>query len=145
MDLNHQTRLIRVAWLGFTTTYKTYKTAGTAKHRVSRTRHRILWVGLWFGNSLDQGRKLHPPMQHRPGHFLDGLWLDNAYLHSCPHGSRERIWRERQHSPSLWPHDETSFRPGSSSTRSKSLFLQLWSFRRFRLRAVFSVYFGQST
>ena len=39
--------LIRVAWLGLTTTYKTYKTAGTAKPRVSRTRHRILWVGLW--------------------------------------------------------------------------------------------------
>jgi hypothetical protein len=42
--------LIRVAWLGFTTTYKT---AGTAKHRVSRTRHRILWVGLWVGKGFD--------------------------------------------------------------------------------------------
>src|SRR5882762_3931219 len=38
--------LIRVAWLGFTTTYKT---AGTAKLRGSRTRHRMLWVGLWVG------------------------------------------------------------------------------------------------
>ena len=36
----------RVAWLGFTTTYKT---AGTAKLRVSRTRHRTLWVRLWVG------------------------------------------------------------------------------------------------
>ena len=35
---------IRVAWLGFTTTYKT---AGTAKLRGSRTRHHSLWVGLW--------------------------------------------------------------------------------------------------
>jgi hypothetical protein len=35
-----------VAWLGFTTTYKT---AGTAKLRVSRTRRRTLWVGLWVG------------------------------------------------------------------------------------------------
>jgi hypothetical protein len=26
--------------------------AGTAKHRVSRTRHRILWVGLWVGKRL---------------------------------------------------------------------------------------------
>ena len=32
----------RVAWLGFTTTYKT---AGTAKLRGSRTRHLVLWVG----------------------------------------------------------------------------------------------------
>ena len=32
--------------IGFTTTYKS---AGTAKHRVSRTRHRILWVELWVG------------------------------------------------------------------------------------------------
>jgi len=38
----------RVAWLGFTTTYKT---AGTAKLRGSRTRHRVLWVGLWVGKS----------------------------------------------------------------------------------------------
>jgi hypothetical protein len=37
--------------LGFTTTYKT---AGTAKLRGSRTRHRMLWVGLWVGkNSTD--------------------------------------------------------------------------------------------
>src|SRR3984957_12484800 len=36
---------IRVARLGFTT----YKTAGTAKIRGSRTRHRMLWVGLWVG------------------------------------------------------------------------------------------------
>ena len=26
--------------------------AGTAKHRVSRTRHRILWVELWVGKIL---------------------------------------------------------------------------------------------
>ena len=38
--------LIRVARLGFTTTYKT---AGTAKIRGSRTSHRMLWVGLWVG------------------------------------------------------------------------------------------------
>ena len=35
-----------VAWLGFTITYET---AGTAKLRGSRTRHRSLWVGLWVG------------------------------------------------------------------------------------------------
>ena len=33
--------------LGFTT----YKTAGTAKIRGSRTRHRSLWVGLWVAKS----------------------------------------------------------------------------------------------
>lgn len=38
----------RVAVLGFTTTYKY---AGTAKVRVSRTRHQMLWVGLWVGKS----------------------------------------------------------------------------------------------
>jgi len=37
------------AWIGFTTTYKT---AGTAKVRGSRARHRILWVGLWVENCL---------------------------------------------------------------------------------------------
>jgi hypothetical protein len=37
-----------VAWIGFTTTYKT---AGTAKVPLSRTRHQDLWVGLWVGNS----------------------------------------------------------------------------------------------
>ena len=38
---------VKVAFLGFTTTYKT---AGTAKVRGSRIRHRFLWVGLWVGN-----------------------------------------------------------------------------------------------
>jgi hypothetical protein len=38
--------LSRLAWLGFTTTYKT---AGTAKLRGSHTRRRFLWVGLWVG------------------------------------------------------------------------------------------------
>ena len=37
------------AWIGFTTTYKT---AGTAKVRGSRARHRILWVRLWVENCL---------------------------------------------------------------------------------------------
>jgi hypothetical protein len=37
----------RVTPLGFTTTYKY---AGTAKIPVSRTRHRMLWVGLWVWN-----------------------------------------------------------------------------------------------
>ncbi len=45
--------------LGFSTTYKT---AGTAKIRGSRTRHRILWVGLWSWNfhngASSQGRTL---------------------------------------------------------------------------------------
>jgi hypothetical protein len=36
-----------LAGIGFTTTYKN---AGTAKIPVSRTRLRILWVGLWVGN-----------------------------------------------------------------------------------------------
>jgi predicted transcriptional regulator len=37
---------VKVARLGSTTTYKT---AGTAKVRGSRTRHHTLWVGLWVG------------------------------------------------------------------------------------------------
>jgi len=40
------------AWIGFTTTYKT---AGTAKVRGSRIRHRILWVGLWVENLTPRG------------------------------------------------------------------------------------------
>jgi len=40
------TSTVSTAVLGFTTTYKT---PGTAKVRGSRTRHRILWVGLWVG------------------------------------------------------------------------------------------------
>ena len=36
------------AGIGFTTTYKN---AGTAKRRASRTRLHELWVGLWVGNS----------------------------------------------------------------------------------------------
>ena len=40
---------VNAAILGFTTTYKT---AGTAKVRGSRIRHRILWVGLWVGITL---------------------------------------------------------------------------------------------
>jgi hypothetical protein len=39
--------LCRAAGIGFTTTYNN---AGTAKVRGSRTRHRILWVGLWVEN-----------------------------------------------------------------------------------------------
>jgi len=36
------------AGIGFTTTYKN---AGTAKRRASRTRLHELWVGVWVGNS----------------------------------------------------------------------------------------------
>ena len=35
-----------VAWIGFRTTYKN---AGTAKLRVSRTKLHELWVGWWVG------------------------------------------------------------------------------------------------
>ena len=45
-----------VARLGLTTTYKT---AGTAKLHGSRTRHRILWVGLWVGKSLQTLEQPH--------------------------------------------------------------------------------------
>ena len=61
-----------VTVLGFTTTYKY---AGTAKVRVSRTRHRMLWVELWVENysfsdckssllrsSLAQGKKVQKPV-----------------------------------------------------------------------------------
>lgn len=46
-----QRELFRVARLGFTTTYKT---AGTAEIPASRTRHHILWVGLWVENGKQQ-------------------------------------------------------------------------------------------
>jgi len=36
-----------LAGIGFTTTYKN---AGTAKIPVRRTRHHVLWVGLWVGD-----------------------------------------------------------------------------------------------
>src|ERR1700704_1359886 len=48
--------LISLAWLGFTTTYKT---AGTAKIRGSHTRHRLLWVGLWVGKSAETPKQPH--------------------------------------------------------------------------------------
>jgi hypothetical protein len=38
---------VKLAVSGFTTTYKS---AGTAKVRGSRTRHPMLWVELWVGN-----------------------------------------------------------------------------------------------
>jgi len=63
-------------------------TAGTAKRRASRARHRILWVGLWVGNSPDQARKLQQPIQH--GTELECLWLEDADLHSCRHGFERR-------------------------------------------------------
>jgi hypothetical protein len=40
-----------VFFLDFSFYRTTYKTAGTAKIRGSRTRHRMLWVGLWVGKS----------------------------------------------------------------------------------------------
>jgi hypothetical protein len=49
-----------VAWIGFTTTYKD---AGTAKIPVSRTRHHLLWVGLWVGKSIRQAAAL---LRQRP-------------------------------------------------------------------------------
>src|SRR5258708_3169770 len=57
----------RVAWLSFTTTYKT---AGTAKLRGSHIRRRFLWAGLWVG-------KVHK-LRNNPtfisqNHFLDSL------------------------------------------------------------------------
>jgi hypothetical protein len=39
---------VKVTRLGIT---MTYKTAGTAKVRGSRTRHHTLWVGVWVGNN----------------------------------------------------------------------------------------------
>src|SRR5271165_294389 len=56
-----------VAWLGFT---RTYNTAGTAKLRGSRTRHLMLWVGLWVGiESTDPGAA--PP------------WFPRTYQELC--------------------------------------------------------------
>src|SRR5713226_10088537 len=46
----------RVAWLGFTTTYKT---AGTAKLRGSHIRRRFLWAGLWVGKSPQTPKQPH--------------------------------------------------------------------------------------
>jgi len=48
--------LIRVAWLGFTTTCNN---AGTAKLRGSYIRRRLLWVGLWVGRSPRNAKRLH--------------------------------------------------------------------------------------
>ena len=45
----------------------TYKTAGTAKVRESRTRHIVLWVRLWVGN-----RTLRPRTDAQPALFLVG-------------------------------------------------------------------------
>jgi hypothetical protein len=42
---------VSVAGIGFTTTYNN---AGTAKIPASRTRHHLLWVGLWVGKSARQ-------------------------------------------------------------------------------------------
>ena len=44
VDLNHGPRPYQGSVVRF---YDNYKTAGTAKTRGSRTRHRNLWVGLW--------------------------------------------------------------------------------------------------
>src|SRR5258708_15028505 len=57
----------RVAWLGFTTTYKT---AGTAKLRGSHIRRRPLWVGLWVGKSPQTPKQ---PLIHFP-EPLSGLF-----------------------------------------------------------------------
>jgi hypothetical protein len=47
-----------IAWIGFTTTYKT---AGTAKVRLRRTRPHELWVGLWVGDlPSPAARKISP-------------------------------------------------------------------------------------
>jgi hypothetical protein len=46
----------RVAWLAFITTYKT---AGTAKLRGSRTRHLMLWVGSRVGKSPQTQEQPH--------------------------------------------------------------------------------------
>jgi hypothetical protein len=45
----------RATLYGFTTTYNN---AGTAKIPVSRTRHHLLWVGLWVGKSAHEAPAL---------------------------------------------------------------------------------------
>ena len=62
-----------VAWLGFTTTYKT---AGTAKLRGSRTRHCILWVGLWVGKKPTDAGAAHVRF---PEPRLD-CWQSRIYI-----------------------------------------------------------------
>jgi hypothetical protein len=56
------------AGIGFTTTYNN---AGTAKIPVSRTRHRILWVGLWVGN-------LPSPATKKISHFR--IWTSSRFI-----------------------------------------------------------------
>src|SRR5258707_6033366 len=48
VDLNHRPRPYQSSAIRF---YNNLKTAGTAKIRGSRTRHRMLWVGLWVEKS----------------------------------------------------------------------------------------------
>jgi hypothetical protein len=50
----------------------TYKTAGTAKVRGSRTRHHTLWVGLWVGNKHGGLAFLYP---HYSTNKLFTLWI----------------------------------------------------------------------
>jgi hypothetical protein len=57
----------RVAWLGFTTTYKT---AGTAKLRGSHIRRKFLWAGLWVGKSPQTPKQPHFHFpEPLPGYF----------------------------------------------------------------------------
>jgi hypothetical protein len=57
---------VKVPFIGFATTYKT---AGTAKVRGSRTRHIPLWVELWVGNNHE-----------KQGLFSFRNWLKGALL-----------------------------------------------------------------
>lgn len=49
----------------------TYKTAGTAKVRGSRTRHQLLWVGLWVG--LEQNGYAPGASSHSPAPLVFGV------------------------------------------------------------------------
>jgi hypothetical protein len=62
----------------------TYKSAGTAKISGSRTRHPILWVGLWVGNFAGRefwgtllcvGSDLQDPTRQNGKQFLARIML----------------------------------------------------------------------
>src|SRR4029077_1756636 len=63
---------VKVTRLGITITYKT---AGTAKVRGSRTRHHTLWVGLWVGNKHGGLAFLYPLLQYYNANKLFTLWI----------------------------------------------------------------------
>ena len=88
MDLNHRPRPYQGSVVRF---YKNLQDRGDCQtpRKSCKTAHFVGWVVGWkLARSSEEFASAYATQAE---HFLDGLWLDSADLHSCPIGRGKGI------------------------------------------------------